>query len=160
MIGKANGCKGARRPSGAHAFALPRAWLILVGLGLALLPSCAGAGSGQQPVTLSIANASQEPLRCMILFAHFVATDVGPIAPNDDLALAMFRQDEDGALFIPRADGRRMMIETIDCGAAARWAETRGQISLLPARAGRDARYGTTCRLAGAVSCADPAPLP
>ena len=139
----------------------PRSWLILVGLGLAMLPSCAGAGRPeQQPVTLSIANASQEPLRCMILFAHFVATDVGTIAPNDDLSLAMFRQDEDGALFIPRADGRRMMIETIDCGSASRWAETRGQISLLPARAGRDARYGTACRLRGAVTCAEPAPLP
>jgi len=70
----------------------------------------------------------------------------------------MSRQDGDGALWIARADGRRMMIETIDCGVAARWAATRGQISLLPARAGHDARYGTTCRLKGAVICEDPAP--
>ncbi len=99
-------------------------------------------------------------MRCMILFAHFVATDTGTIRPNGELSIAMFRQGGDGALWIPRADGRRMMIETIDCGSALRWAETRGQISLLPARAGRDGRYGARCRLSGSVACDDPAPLP
>ena len=97
-------------------------------------------------------------MRCQILFAHFVVTEAGTIPPGGDLSIAMSRQDSDGALWIPRADGRRMMIETIDCGAATRWAETRGQISLLPARAGREARYGARCRLNGTVACDDPAP--
>ena len=128
-------------------------------LTLSALPLHA-AESDAQPVTLSIANAGAEPMRCLILFAHWVTTEAGTIRPDGELEIAMFRQGRDGALFIPRADGRRMMIETIACGGAARWAETRGQIPLLPARAGRDAGYRTTCRLGGAVVCADPTPLP
>ncbi len=121
---------------------------------VALLPGAGQTGgTDEDAVTLSIANESREPLRCMILFAHFVVTDVGPIPPSADLSITMFRQDGDGALWIPRADGRRMMIETIDCGSASRWAETRGQISLLPARAGRDMHYSSSCRLNGTVVC-------
>ena len=125
-------------------------------LGAALQPpSVHASGSEDQAVTLSIANEGGEPLRCTIMFAHFVVMDVEPIPPGADLAVAMFRQEGDGALWIPRADGRRMMIETIDCGAVSRWAATRGQISLLPARAGRDMRYSARCRLDGMVVCED-----
>jgi hypothetical protein len=118
------------------------------------------AGPDSHEVILSVTNAGGEPMRCQILFAHFVVTEAGIIPPGGDLAIAMSRQDSDGALWIARADGRRMMIETIDCGAAARWSATRGQIPLLPARAGRAARYGTTCRLNAAVACDGPVPLP
>jgi len=163
MIGKPSGCKEARqfavmRESAAHRL---RALTVAAMLGSALQPlSAHAAGPEDQAITLSIENESREPLRCMILFAHFVVTDVGPILPSADLSITMFRQDGDGALWIPRADGRRMMIETIDCGSPSRWAETRGQISLLPARAGRDARYSAHCCLDGTVVCDDPTPLP
>jgi len=155
MIGKTSGCKEAQRSFRLRALAIAMA----SALTLHALPLHA-AESDAQPVTLSIANEGAEPMRCLILFAHWVTTEAGTIRPNGELEIAMFRQDSDGALWIPRADGRRMMIETIDCGAAARWAETRGQVSLLPARAGREAGYRTTCRLDGAVACGDPAPLP
>jgi len=156
MIGKPSGCKEARqlavmRESAARRL---RALSVAAMLGSALQPSSAhAAGPEDQAITLSIANESREPLRCMILFAHFVVMDGGTILPSADLSIAMFRQDGDGALWIPRSDGRRMMIETIDCGSASRWAETRGQISLLPARAGRDMHYGSHCRLDGTVVC-------
>jgi len=128
-------------------------------LALALSPVRA-AEPDSHAVTLSVANESGEPLRCMIMFAHFVATEAGTIAPGGEASIAMSRQDSDGALWIARADGRRMMIETIDCGAATRWAATRGQISLLPARGGREARYAATCRLDGTVICEAPKSLP
>jgi hypothetical protein len=162
MIGKSNFCKAAQRllrMQGRPARRLRT--LVVAAAGLALQPlSPHAAGSDEQPVTLSIANESAQPLRCMIQFAHFVVTDGGTTPANADLSIAMFRQGGDGALFIPRADGRRMMIETIDCGLASRWAATRGQISLLPARAGRDPHYSVRCRLRGTVLCDDPAPMP
>ena len=152
MIAKTSGCRQAP-PA--------RALMIVAALCLAwpLFPARA-AGLDSRGVRLSISNQSGEPMRCLIMFAHFVVTEAGTVVPGGDLAIAMSRQDSDGALWMPRADGRRMMIETIDCGLASRWAETRGPIPLLAARAGRDAVYGTTCRLDGAVVCTDPAPRP
>ena len=165
MTGNWTACKGPRRPADwAASNPVVRrlcAWAAVALIAAALL-SCAARADApdEDAVTLSIANESPEPLRCTILFAHFVVTDVGTILPSADLSIAIFRQDGDGALWIPRADGRRMMIETIDCGSTSRWAQTRGQISLLPARAGRDARYSAHCRLDGTVVCDDPTPLP
>jgi hypothetical protein len=155
MIAKTGDCKEARHSVRLRALAIAIASALVFHA-----PPAQAAGPDAQPVALSIANAGAEPIHCLILFAHFVATETGTIQPNGEVSIAMFRQGSDGALWIPRADGRRMMIETIDCAATSHWAETRGQISLLPARAGRDARYGTRCRLSGAVVCADPAPLP
>jgi hypothetical protein len=150
MTGNRTACKAWRRPKGWAAIALVVA---------ALLPFAAHAGgSGDQPVMLSIANEGPGPLRCMVLFAHFVTTDVGTVAPDAEVSISMFRQNSDGALWIARADGRKMMIETIECGAAARWAETRGQVSLLPVRAGHDQRYHSRCRGGSAEFCADPRP--
>ncbi|HUL04939.1 MAG TPA: hypothetical protein VLV76_01310 [Candidatus Acidoferrum sp.] len=155
MIAKASACKAAP-PGGRLSALVVSAVLAWASPSLPL----GAAGPDSHDVALSIANAGGEPLRCQILFAHFVVTEAGIVPPGGDLAIAMSRQDSDGALWIARADGRRMMIETIECAAAARWAGTRGQIPLLPARAGRDARYATLCRLHGAVVCEDLKPLP
>lgn len=155
MLAKASACKAAPPALRQRTVAVSA----LLALALALSTARA-ATPDSHAVTLSIANDGDEPMRCLILFAHFVVTEAGTIPPGDALAVAMSRQDSDGALWIARADGRRMMIETVACGAASRWAETRGQIPLLPARAGRDAGYRTTCRLDRTVLCDDPAPLP
>jgi len=155
MLAKASACKAA--PPAPRLSAVAAA--ALLALALPLSPAWA-ATPDSHDVTLSIANDSYEPMRCLILFAHFVVTEAGTIPPEGDLAIALSRQDSDGALWIARADGRRMMIETIECGAASRWAETRGQIPLLPARAGRAPRYGTACRLHDAIACEDLKPVP
>lgn len=154
MIAKARDCKAAP-VAGLSALAV----ITVLASASSLLPARAVEPDAQE-VTLLIANESKEPLRCQIMFAHFVVTEAGTVPPGGNLAIALSRQDSDGALWIARADGRRMMIETIDCGAASRWAATRGQIPLLPARAGRESRYGTTCRLGDAVLCEAPAPTP
>ena len=154
MLAKASGCK--------EAPAVPRLRLAIAAMLALALQSApvAATAPDSHDVALSIANDGHEPIRCLILFAHFVVTEAGTIPPGGDLAIAMSRQDSDGALWIARADGRRMMIETVECGAASRWAETRGQIPLLPARAGRAVGYRSTCRLNRTVLCDDPAPLP
>jgi len=141
-------CKGRRRPIGWAAIAL---------VAVALLPGVGRAGGpDEEAVTLSIANESPQPLRCTVLFAHFVSKDVGTIAPRAEVALSMFRRKNDGALWIPRADGRRMMIETIDCAALS--AEMHGQVPLLSVRASHHLRYRSSCRQSSTLVCADPVP--
>src|SRR5262245_4271226 len=99
MTGNWTACKGRRQPVGFAAIVLVGAAL-LAGIGQA-------GGSEDDAVTLSIANESPEPLRCTILFAHFVSKDVGTIAPRAEVSLSIFRQKDGGALWIPRADGRK-----------------------------------------------------
>ncbi len=163
MTGNWTACKGPRRPADRAASnpVVRRlcAWAAVALIAAALLSCAARAGAADEDaVTLSITNESLEPLRCTIVFAHFVSKDVGTIAPRAEVSLLMFRQKNDGALWIPRADGRKMMIETIDCGAAALSAETRGQVPLLSVRASHHLRYHSACRWSGAVVCADPVP--
>jgi hypothetical protein len=158
MSGNWTACKGPRRLAD-RAACNPvvrrfRAWTAVAVIA-AVLPSCAARAG--DTVTLSVANETREPLRCTVLFAHFVSQDLGTIAPRAEVSLSMFRQGNDGALWIPRADGRRMMIETIDCGVAA--AETRGQVPLLSVRGSRHLRYHSACRRSGAVVCTDPVPV-
>lgn len=163
MSGNWTACKGPRRTADRAASnpAVRRlcAWAAVALITPALL-SCAvrAGGPDEDAVTLSVANETREPLRCTVLFAHFVSKDVGIIAPRAEVSLSMVRQGNDGALWIPRADGRKMMIETIDCGAAALSAETRGQVPLLSVRASRHLRYHSACRRSGAVICTDPVP--
>jgi hypothetical protein len=86
--------------------------LILLCLGL--LSSCA-SDAQDRPVTLSLANAGPEPLRCRLMFGHWVDRDLGALAPGASTDVAMTQAASDGALYVLRADGeRKMMIETID----------------------------------------------
>jgi len=150
MTGNRTACKGGRWRT---------AWVAVALGATALLPAAAPASApDDEPVVLAIVNEMPEPLRCTVLFAHFVSKEIGTIAASAEISLSMFRQKTDGALWIPRTDGRRMMIETVECGAAALWAETRGQFPLLPVRAGREVRYHSSCRRSGGAICTDPAP--
>ena len=107
-------------------------------------------------VELVIANAGDQPLRCMILFGHWVTQDVGPIAAGGSATVSMWRGQPPGALYIPRFDGRKMMIENLICGSDADWAETYDQVPMQTVRDGAAARLRTDCRLAGKVACTPP----
>ena len=102
----------------------------IVGLVGALLGvAVAGCTSPRSPsaepaddrVTLAIANDGAEALRCTILFGHWVEKGIGTIAAGDVAEVAMWRQRSDGALYAPRSDGRRMMIENMVCGPLSGW---------------------------------------
>ena len=129
---------------------------------LAILPGCAtqspqAAGRGDVEVTLRLANAGDEPLRCAILFGHWVEQDLGRVPPGDTLDVVLRRQSPDGGLFVPRgADGRPMMVENLICGPLAGWWEGRADVTLLPLRAGRDLRYDATCAVATEARCRAP----
>ena len=107
-------------------------------------------------VELVIANAGDQPLRCMILFGHWVTQDVGPISAGRSATVSMWRGQPAGALYIPRFDGRKMMIENVICGGQAAWAESLDQIRLSPLRESAGSRFATSCSGVGRVSCSAP----
>lgn len=123
----------------------------------AMLCGCAAGGAsradGDTDVTLTIANIGTAPLRCTILFGHWVEQGAGTVAPGATLAVSMRRQAADGALYVPRYDGRRMYVENLVCGPLSDWWVRRADLPLLPVRAGAAARFGADCRMAARAEC-------
>jgi hypothetical protein len=105
-------------------------------------------------VTLSIKNDDAQSLRCTVVFAHWVTTDIGPIASGETAAVAMTHGPQPGALHIARFDGRPMMIENIICGADQDWSNSVDQLPLDPVRDGAISAYQIACRTARRVVCA------
>ena len=106
------------------------------------------------PVALTIVNKGSDPVHCMINFGHWVTQDLGMIVENGAKTVQLHRQIADGALYIPRADGQRlMMIENILCSAPGDSAASRGQVPLLPIQAGHAQRYASACRAGEPVRC-------
>ncbi len=119
--------------------------LILLCLCLGLLSSCT-SDPQDRPVSLALANAGTEPLRCRLMFGHWVDRDLGAIAPGAETELAMTQAADDGALYILRADGeRRMMIETIQCAQPGDWMRNVGQVDFAPIRSRRAQAIEASC---------------
>lgn len=116
------------------------------------------AGAGDERVILAIANEGAEALRCTILFGHWVEQGAGTIAPGGTLEIAMRRQHADGALYVPRADGRKMMMENVICGPLSGWWERRADVSLLTLRADAARRFAASCRMETRARCTGPVP--
>lgn len=56
---------------------------VLAATALALGLASAGAGeAASEAVTLEIRNESAQPLRCILLLAHFFTVEAGPLAPD------------------------------------------------------------------------------
>jgi hypothetical protein len=120
-----------------------RSRLILLCLGL--LSSCA-LDARDRPVTLALANAGPEPLRCRLMFGHWVDRDLGTLAPGAATELTMTQAARDGALYVMRADGaRKMMVETIQCAPSGNWMETFGQVDFAPIRSRRAHAIEASC---------------
>ncbi len=122
-----------------------RSRLILLCLCVGLLSSCL-SDTQDRPVRLALANAGSEPLRCRLMFGHWVDRDLGAIAPGAETELAMTQAARDGALYVLRADGaRKMMIETIQCAPSGDWMQTFGQVDFAPIRSRRAQAIGASC---------------
>jgi hypothetical protein len=121
-------------------------------LGLLILPLFVAAASAST-VTLSIKNDDPSALRCMVVFAHWVTIDVGPIASGQTGSVAMTRGPQPGALHIARFDGRPMMIENIVCGTERDWSNSFDQLPLMPLRNSATSTYQMGCRAAPRVAC-------
>jgi hypothetical protein len=136
---------------------------------LALALSLAGCSYSAPPlgtgsdrgVVLRLSNTGTQPLRCRLLFGHWVERDLGEIAPDGAVEIDMMQATTDGALYIPRADGQRlMMIENVVCGRDGDWMASFSQVDLAPLRSRRPARAAAHCAASGAserVVCSAPA---
>jgi hypothetical protein len=119
----------------------------------ALPPLLVGVRASDATVTLSIKNNDASALRCAVIFAHWVTTDVGPIPSGERATVAMTRGPQPGALHIARFDGRPMMIENIICGAEQNWSNTFDQLPLNLVRDAAASTYQMECRAAPRVVC-------
>jgi hypothetical protein len=106
-----------------------------------------------EEVALTLANESAATLRCQILLAHWVTLDLPVLAPGAATQLKIERDATSGALSIPRADGRAMMLEGLACGTTHDWSGTLGRIGLdgVMRAPGRNTRL--VCRLGRVVLC-------
>jgi hypothetical protein len=97
------------------------AWLIAI---LALLPRAVAGAAEDVAVKVTVENHSDQPLRCMLVFAHWTTLDLPVIAPGGRISIGLNRA-ADRALFIPRApDGRPMMLEALHCGHDMDWSRS------------------------------------
>jgi hypothetical protein len=101
------------------------AWLILT---LALGWSAVASAGEEVAIEVTVENRSDQPLRCMLVFAHWTTLDFPVIAPGARISVDLNRA-ADRALFVRRAqDGRPMMLEALHCGHDARWSESLTKI--------------------------------
>ena len=135
------------------------AWVALA-LVAATLSACTAhrvpTKAQDEEVVLSLRNVGEKTLRCTILFGHWVEQGVGSIAPGAPLSIELWRQASDGALYVPRYDGRRMMIENLICGPLTDWWTRRADVSLLPLRGGAARRYTASCAVSAQTICGQP----
>ncbi|MEA2780588.1 MAG: hypothetical protein QOK29_2132 [Rhodospirillaceae bacterium] len=125
---------------------------VLIGSAIGFRPALAD----DPMVELSIDNSSHQALRCMILFGHWITRDLPTIEPGASAKIVIWRGEPLGALYIPRADGRKMMIENVLCGGTVDWSESRDQIPLLPIRNSKANRFNTVCKTESRVRCSEP----
>jgi hypothetical protein len=121
-------------------------------LGILVLPLFAAVAPAST-VTLSIKNDDAHSLRCMVVFAHWVTADFGPIASGKAATVAMTRGPQPGALHIARFDGRPMMIENIVCGTEHDWSNSFDQLPLAQVRDSATSTYQIGCRAEPRVVC-------
>jgi hypothetical protein len=82
-------------------------------------------------VTINLGNSGTEPLRCQLIYGHWVERQLGEIAPGASIKVELTRAAEDGGLYNMRPDGqKKMMVENIICGRLAGWKESLGQVDL------------------------------
>jgi hypothetical protein len=118
---------------------------ILLVLSLGLLASCV-SDPHDRPVSMMLTNAGNEPLRCRLMYGHWVDRDLGVLAPGTATELMITQAVSDGALYVMRADGeRKMMIETIQCAPSRDWMETFGQVDFAPIRSRRAQAIEASC---------------
>lgn len=125
----------------------------IFGIIILALPIFAAAHASEAAVTLSIKNEDTQSLRCAIIFAHWITTDVGPIASGKTATVVMMRGPQPGALHIARFDGRPMMIENIICGADKDWSNSLDQLPLIRVRDSSASTYQIVCRATPRVVC-------
>ena len=111
-----------RQPSVQRVLDIPFRLIFL--FGLILLPAALAGAGENEPVAVTIENRSEQPLRCLLVFAHWTTIDLPVIGPGARSSILVNRAP-DRALFVARPqDGRPMMLEALHCGHDARWSQS------------------------------------
>ena len=106
---------------------------------------------GTEPATLTVQNATAEPLACTAALAHWYSAPLGQAAPGGRLTVRLRHDPETGALALLNEGQDRMPLEGVTCGPpdaphAARLA--------LPFRAGLAPALAYRCAGGGdALAC-------
>lgn len=130
--------------------------LMFMALCVSTVPLSGRAQADDQKTRLVIHNDGGEAMKCVILFGHWVTLDIAEVAPAKAVKVEIMRQAKDGGLYVPRFDGRHMMVERIACGRANRMWETSGDVPLLGLRATVVPSSESHCTLAARVVCTTP----
>lgn len=130
--------------------------MIIIAMAASFTSVVKAQSAEDRSIRLLIRNAASQPLKCVILFGHWVTLDVDIIAPGEQGAVTLQRAEKDGALYIPRFDGRKMMVERIACGRTDSWWETIGDVPLMPLREKGADHARTVCQSATRISCSSP----
>jgi len=128
-------------------------WLLTASSSLLSPP----ASAAPDEIALRIRNASQQPLRCVTLLAHFITRDLPTLQPDDSVSIVLGRDPDDGSLSYGRHGDKPMLIENLLCGQVADWSASRQDIPLQTLRATAAESYSIVCRGGGdALACAAP----
>lgn len=126
---------------------------------LLAVPSVRAEGEAQpkldlEPVGFTLRNDSAEVLRCMAVEAHFMSAAIGTLAAGESIDLTLRRDAASGTLALAPRDGRDVPLENILCGRDEAWTESKGEVPLVPIRAGNAERFAGRCGVAnGRVHC-------
>lgn len=126
---------------------------------LLILASCVAdrQDAADTALTIDLANSGTEPLRCQLIYGHWVERPLGEIAPGESVKIALMRAAEDGGLYNMRPDGqKKMMVENVICGRFEGWRESLGQVGLDPLRRNPATSVEASCAAAagaGRVAC-------
>lgn len=108
-------------------------------------------------VTINLGNKGAEPLRCQLIYGHWVERGLGEIAPGASVKIELMRAATDGGLYNMRPDGRKkMMVENVICGRLENWKESLGQVDLNELRRHAAANAEASCAAPagpGRVAC-------
>lgn len=124
-----------------------------------VLTSCVAnpQDAADTPLTINLANSGAEPLRCQVIYGHWVERGLGEVAPGESVKIEVMRAAKDGGLYNMRPDGKlEMMVENVICGRLEGWKESLGQVNLDPLRRAPAAMVEASCTApagAGRVTC-------
>lgn len=126
---------------------------------LLILASCVAdrQDAADTALTIELANSGAEPLRCQLIYGHWVERPLGEIAPGASVKVELMRAAEDGGLYNMRPDGqKKMMVENVICGRLEGWKESLGQVGLDPLRRNPATAVDASCAApagTGRVTC-------
>jgi len=121
---------------------LPHFALLLLLLALAAPRAAAaeeadGEAESWTPRTLTLVHGGDSGrTHCQIQLAHWFEVAFGPAGPDSPAELPLLTRVASGEVALPNAEGRRMRLERIDCGAETTPRDRWASLSIDPLRRG------------------------